>query len=246
MTGPTERRRAPSPAGSPGDGEPPAMPDERPPRPIQGNRYGRYLALLGAIVLVGILAGTILSEPSGGVRGIAPGRRIPPFAVPLALGRLTGKADIAVDANEGARGRVPACKERGPEILNICQLYERGPVVLALFIDGGSCPDVLGEMQSVSASFPDVGFAAVAIKAQAPEVRRLIRARKIVFPVGVSPEGELAPLYDMGSCPQLSFIYPGGRVQSRALLARPSARRLRARVAALLAASEARGWRPRA
>lgn len=219
---------------------------QRPVRTIQGNRHGPALAVIGVIALIGILVATILSTPGTGVRGIAPGRRVPPFAAPLALGGLPGEVDIAVHGNEGHRGRVPACRERGPKILNVCELYEKGPVVLALFVDEGSCPNVLGEMQAVSASFPDVSFAAVAIKAESPEVRSLISKRHIGFPVGVSPEGELAPLYDMGSCPQVSFIYPGGRVQSRALLVAPPESRLRARVAALLAASRARGWRPRA
>lgn len=215
-------------------------------RPIQGNRHGRALALLGILAVIGILVGTILSTPATGVSGIAPGRRVPPFAAPLAVGALTGEVDIAVHAHEGHRGRVAACRERGPEILNICQLYERGPVVLALFVNEGSCPNVLAEMQAVSSSFPDVSFAAVAIKAESPEVRTLIAKRHIGFPVGVSPEGELAALYELGSCPQVSFIYPGGRAQSRALLVQPPQRELRARVAALLEASKARGWRPRA
>ena len=59
---------------------------------------------------------------------------------------------------------MPACEVRGPQILNICQLYERGPVVLALFVDAGSCADVLGDMQALAPSFPEVRFAAVAIK----------------------------------------------------------------------------------
>ena len=52
----------------------------------------------------------------------------------------------------------------GRGILNVCQLYERGPVVLALFVDAGSCPAVLGDLQALAPSFPGVRFAAVAIK----------------------------------------------------------------------------------
>ena len=59
---------------------------------------------------------------------------------------------------------MPACTVRGPGILNICQLYEQGPVVLALFVDAGSCPRVLSDMQALAPSFPGVRFAGVAIK----------------------------------------------------------------------------------
>jgi hypothetical protein len=46
------------------------------------------------------------------------------------------------------------------------------------------------------------------------------------------------------SCPQIAFVYPGGIVQSAALLGTPSLATLHARVAELLAASRARGWKP--
>ena len=62
---------------------------------------------------------------------------------------------------------MPACAERGARILNVCQLYEQGPVVLALFVDAGSCPAVLSEMQALAPAFPGVRFAAVAIRATA-------------------------------------------------------------------------------
>ena len=48
----------------------------------------------------------------------------------------------------------------------------------------------------------------------------------------------------MVSCPQVTFVYPGGIVQSPSLLNTPSLATLRARVGALVAASRARGWRP--
>ena len=120
-----------------------------------------------------ITINTIETKPNG-LKGLAPGEQMPPFAVPLASGSLKGDADTARDADEGSAGRVPACNERGPQILNICQLYEGAPVVLALFVDGGSCPDVLSDMQALAPSFPGVRFAAVAIKGERAKVRSLI------------------------------------------------------------------------
>ena len=37
-------------------------------------------------------------------------------------------------------------------------------MVLALFVDAGSCPRILSDMQALAPSFPDVRFAGVAIK----------------------------------------------------------------------------------
>ena len=216
----------------------------QPDAPIQGVPYARYIGIGGIAILLVVLVVVLVSKPKV-LTGVRPGAQVPGFAVPLATGDVKGAADTAVHANEGARGRVPACKERGAGILNICELYERGPVVLALFIDEGSCAKVLPEMQAAARRFPAVSFAAVAIKAQHAEARHLVDHEKLTIPVGFDEEGALAALYTFISCPQLSFVYPGGVMQSRALLQTPSPAQLNARVGRLLAASRARGWRPR-
>jgi peroxiredoxin len=206
----------------------------------EGPRYGRYVGLLGIIVLVLITINTISTKPNGDT-GVPPGRHAPPFAVPLALGDLPGDANVATANDLGAAGKVPACTVRGSRVLNMCQLYEQGPVVLALFVPGQSCPDVLSDMQSLLTSFPQVSFAAVAIKSTRTSVRRLVSKLHLTFPVGLDPDGALAALYELATCPQVSFIEKGGVIQSRALLNRPSIATLRGRVRALLAASRASG-----
>jgi len=196
--------------------------------------------LLGLLILALIVVNTVLTKPNG-ARGIEPGHRVPPFAAPLARGALAGDPDTAARAGEGAR--VAACRERGPQILNICQLYERGPVVLALFVDAGSCPGILDDLQALTGSFPGVQFAAVALRGDREHLRRVEAEKGLSFPLGLDRSGKLLVLYKMASCPQVTFAYPGGVVQSPALLRRVSLSELRARVRALVAASRARGWR---
>jgi hypothetical protein len=193
------------------------------------------------VILVLITINTIVTK-SNGLKGIEPGHALPPFAVPLALGSLSGDADTATRADEGAAGRVPACSERGPQILNVCQLYEQGPVVLALFVDAGSCPAILNDLQTLVSSFPGVRFAAVAIKGNRSKLRRLVRSRGLSLPVGIDRDGALAVLYKLATCPQVTFSLPGGVVQGRALLTRPPLATLRARVSELVVAARARGW----
>ncbi len=213
--------------GAPAEQAAPRTPGPQPPQ------YGRYVVLLAIVILVLITINTIVTKPNGDA-GVAPGANVPPFAVPLATSDLAGDADVATHAGQGLAGDIPACRERGPRILNICQLYEQGPVVLALFIDGGSCPDVLGEMQALVAAFPQVRFAAVAIKGGTGGVRKLIRAKRLTFPVGLDRDGALAALYKLATCPQVSFISRGGAVRSKALLSTPSPALLRRRVEALV------------
>ena len=214
------------------------------PRPRAARHYGRYVGLLALVILALITFNTIRTKPNG-AKGIEPGHQVPPFAVPLVLGSLSGDADIALHAGEGARGDVPACQERGPQVLNICELYERGPVVLALFLDASSCAAILSDLQKLAPSFPGVQFAAVALKGDRGQLRRLVRSRGLAMPVGLDRDGSLLTVYKVATCPQVTFAYPGGAVQSAALLRRPSIAALHARVAELLAASRARGWRQR-
>jgi hypothetical protein len=209
----------------------------------RGRPYRRYLGLLGVVIVVLATINAALTKSTGSL-GIEPGHRLAPFAVPLARGEVVGAADVATRANDGAAGKVPACAERGPGILNVCELYEQGPVVLALFVDGGSCPQVLSDMQALAPSFPNVRFAAVAIKGGRGELLKLMGAKRLSIPIGFDSEGALAGLYKLVSCPQVNFAYPGGVVQSRALLERPAPATLRVRVSELVRASRARGWRP--
>jgi hypothetical protein len=226
-------------SGLPGTGGGPGTPQT----PIVGTRYRRYLLIVVAIALVAITVNTALTKPNG-ANGILPGNPVPPFAAPLALGTLPGDVNVATRFGQGQAGARPACAVRGAQILNVCQLYGQGPLVLALFIDGGSCAAILDDMQALAPSFPGVRFAAVAIKGETAAVRRLVRSHGLSFPVGLDRDGILAGLYKLSTCPQVTFAYPGGVVQSPALLTRPGLATLRARVSELVSASRARGWRP--
>lgn len=199
-------------------------------------RYGRYAGVLALVLLALITVNTIVTKPNG-IAGVPPGQRIAPFAVPLVMSSLVGQADVATRPNQGSAGRIPACSLRGPRILNVCELSEHNPLVLALFVNGGSCTGVLGEMQSLSGQFPGVSFAAVALGGDRTGLRRLVRRMALTFPVGLDSDGALAALYKVATCPQVTFARPGGVVESKALVDEPSLATLRSRVAELVAAS---------
>ncbi len=206
---------------------------------MRSPRFRRYAGLVGFVVLAALVIHALLVSPTD-PRGIAPGRPLAPFAVPLALGSMVGDADVATHADDGEEGRVPACAERGPQILNVCQLYERGPVVLAMFVNSGSCTGVLSNMQALLGAFPGVHFAAVAIRGERRQLLALMRRRGVTLPIGIDSDGAVAALYKVLTCPQVNFAYRGGVVQSDALLGSVSLASLRARVSALVASSRVR------
>ena len=191
-----------------------------------------------------ITVNTIVTKPNG-VKGVAPGRTAAAVRRPArAVRTSTATPTSRRVPTQGRPARVPACEQRGPQILNVCQLYERAPVVLALFVDAGSCAAVLSDMQALSSLVPGRALRGGRDQERPrgdPPADPLARADAL--PVGMDKDGALAALYKVATCPQVTFAYPGGEVQSKALLARPSRATLRRRVAELVAASRAKGWR---
>ncbi|HEY7599974.1 MAG TPA: hypothetical protein VH741_08605, partial [Candidatus Limnocylindrales bacterium] len=73
-----------------------------------------------AVALIAYISYNSLTTEGPGSRGVEPASELPSFAAPLAVSDLEGDADMS-------------CDERGEDILNVCDLSERGPVVLAFF-----------------------------------------------------------------------------------------------------------------
>jgi len=155
---------------------------------------------LAAIVYIGI--NTLRTEGPGS-RGPAATRELPPFAAPLALSDLEGDANVS--------GR--ACSVRGPDVLNSCELAERGPVVLAFFAEPVErCDDEIDRVDRLRTRFPYVQFAAVAIRGSRGALRSLVRERGWKLPVGHDRDGAVANLYGVAVCPTIALARRGGTV----------------------------------
>src|SRR6185503_19449858 len=130
-------------------------------------------------------------------------------------------------------GSRPACQVRGPDILNVCQLWERGPVALAFFATrGAACEGQLDLLQSVRKDFPRIAMAGVAIRGDRGDLRADIRRHGWRFPVGYDRDGALANLYGVAVCPQITLADRGGRVV-KTLIGKQSAVTLRRELLAL-------------
>ena len=179
-------------------------PAEPPPpaRPVGASRYTWFLGVVAFLFIVLVLVNSI---GSGGVSPGGPdiGDRLVPFAVPLAAAGSRPDEDANVDART-------ACRVRGPGILNICELAERGPVVLALFpTDGGDCRGILDQLTQVAARFRGrVQFAAVGSRGE----RATLRRRRTAIPLGWDRDGAVASIYGLVGCPQVTYARRGGAV----------------------------------
>lgn len=233
--GPDDDRAAPAPA--------PAKPG-----PLYVGRYGWLLGIAAiAVIAVVVVNGARTAGP--GARGLAPGARLPPFAAPLVTADCDEPEDpcdanVATRRGQGSAGSRPACEVRGPRILNLCELTERGPLVLAfLATRGGDCADELDRLDRAARARPGLQVAAVGIRGDLGELRAIVRSHRWSFPVGWDRDGILANLYGVAVCPHITYARWHGRAQSTSLGAAPG-RELERRIDAAVAASERAGWRP--
>jgi hypothetical protein len=231
----------------PREAEPPRRdPSELPPpaKPPGMSRYGWWLGVLVVLILAYIGFNTLRNSGGHGSRGVPAGTRLPPFAMPLALSSLNGDANIATRKDEGSSGQRPACSVRGPNVLNECQLVAGAPAAIAfLATRGGDCTKQLDVIERVRARYPQVRFAAVAIRGSRADLRSDIRKHGWGFPVGYDSDGAVANLYDVAVCPTVTFAYPGG-VAQRTTVGLLDQQQLGAQLHDLVAGAERRGWRP--
>lgn len=183
-------------------------------------RRGGWIIGLVSVVFLAYIAYNAFTTESIGSRGVAPGARLPPFAVPLATSGMDDAfANVATQRDQGDQiGNTPACEVRGPQVLNVCALAERGPVVLAfLATRGADCTGALDVMEAARADHPGVQFAAVSLGGGIEDTADLVRANDWSFPVGWDKDGVLANLYAVAVCPQVTFAAFGGEVQGTAI-----------------------------
>ena len=162
-------------------------------------RPGTIVGVLALAVIAYIFYNSLTTEGPGS-RGVEGGSELPAFAAPLALSDLEGDADMS-------------CDERGEDVLNVCDLADRGPLVLAFFAEPiARCVEQIDVLDRLRARFPDVQFAAVATLGDRDELRARVRERGWDLPVGYDHDGAVANAYAVAVCPQITFARRGGEV----------------------------------
>jgi hypothetical protein len=174
------------------------------------------VALVAVAALAYITLNTLRTEGVGST-GPTAGVQLPPFAAPLVLSDLEGDANVAIRPDQGAAGARPACSIRDPRALNVCALVRERPLVLAFITEGDRCVAELDALDAVAPRFPDVAFAAVAIRGDRGDLRELVREHRWSLPVAQDRDGAVANVYGVAVCPTVVFAYRGGQVMESAI-----------------------------
>lgn len=188
-------------------------------RPPGAARTGTWIAGVAAVAVLGYVALNTLGTDAPGSRGLQQGDELPPFAVPLATapGRPDTDANVATQPGQG-NAHHRACDVRGPGVLNSCELAARGPVALAFFAtEDKRCVRQVDALDRLAPRFPDVSFAAVAIKATRPQTAAVVREQGWRLPVGFDHDAAVTNLYAVAICPLVTFADSGGTVTGTAL-----------------------------
>lgn len=179
--------------------------------PVNTAKYTWFVGV-AAIILLTVVFINSLGTDGPGSEGIVVGDRIPPFAAPMAIGGEVGDVNVARKRNDGSAGNVPACSIHQRNVLTICDAYAEKPLVLAFFATRGSqCTAELDAIERVSKEFPGIGVAAVAIRGDLSDLRKLVEEHAWTFPVAYDRDGVLANLYGVAVCPQITYVRRGGR-----------------------------------
>jgi hypothetical protein len=216
------------------------------------HRHAWLVGILAVLVAGALAIGS--TRPAGpGAGGLAAGAQAPRFAVVLATsGARCDSDDDPCDANvaasgagdQGEAGSRPACEVRGPTVLNLCELTERGPLVLGLMAtrDAG-CTAAFDGLAALPRRHRGLQVAVVSIRGGLGDLRDVVAGRRWSFPVGWDRDGVLASLYGVATCPYVVALRWRGRVAST-LLRTSSPADLRRAADRAVAASRAAGWKP--
>ena len=146
------------------------------------------------------------------------GAPLPEFAVPELLGALEGDANVYQDDCETVANpcpaeeqRVPACEVSEPQVIRVCDLFDRPLVISFWFTGGADCLPAQDLVDEVARRFEDeANFLSIDVRDDRAEARRIVEQRGWTIPVGYDADGAVSNLYRVGGCPTVAFAYPGG------------------------------------
>ena len=183
----------------------------------------RYSAFVGLafIALIVIAAINTFESNEGGVLGADEtqvGEPLPEFAVPELIGGEDADANVYQDDCESSEvpcpadeQRTPACEVDVPNVIRICDLFDRPLVLSFWFSTPAECPPTQDVVDNAARRYGGrVNFLSLAVRGDREELADIVAGRGWELPVGWDRDGAVSNLYRVGVCPTVAFVRPGG------------------------------------
>jgi len=196
-----------------------------PPEPRDPRSYSqKYMWVVGVAALIVIIIASINSagNPGRGYLGPKPGSKLQPFAAPAAASGTAGDANVRpVSEGNATQGPVPACEVTGPDVVNICELWDK-PLVVTFVADGfqssDECRTAFDVAEAVNREFPGVNFVGVISGMDDPaKAKAAATAGDWSFPIASDPDAAVFNVYRAGDCPSTVLANAGGTVSGMRL-----------------------------
>jgi hypothetical protein len=184
----------------------------------KASRYSLFVGLAFVAVIVVATVNTFKTRDDGilGTGEVDVGAPLPQFAVPELLGSQEGDANVFQDdcgssSNPCDDPHTPACQVDLPEVIRVCDLFDK-PLVMSFWFTGGAdCLPTQDVVDRVAARFEgEANFLSIDVRDKRDEARQIVEQRGWTIPVGYDADGAVSNLYRVGGCPTVAFAYPGG------------------------------------
>lgn len=195
----------------------------------EGERAGglrppsRYSILVGIafLALITVAAINTFRSEDGGVLGADPaeeGMKLPEFAVPELIGGADADANVFQDGCETSERPCPAdarrtaaCAVELPDVIRVCDLFDKPLVISFWFSDPDDCPPTQDPVDAAARRYGgEVNFLSLAVRGDREQLAGLVRERGWTLTVGWDRDGAVSNLYRVGVCPTIAFVLPGG------------------------------------
>jgi hypothetical protein len=183
----------------------------------------RYSAFVGLafIALIVIAAINAFESNESGVLGADEtqvGEPLPEFAVPELIGGEDADANVYQDDCESSEvpcpadeQRTPACEVDVPNVIRICDLFDRPLVLSFWFSTPADCPPTQDVVDNAARRYGGgVNFLSLAVRGDREELADIVAERGWEIRVGWDRDGAVSNLYLVGVCPTVAFVLPGG------------------------------------
>jgi hypothetical protein len=189
-------------------------------RRAPGSRYSIYVGIAFLVLIVIATANTLSTRDDGilGASATEKGEPLPEFALPELLGATEGDANVFQDDCETSSNpcpeserRTPACQVDLPEVIRVCDLFDKPLVISFWFTGGAECLPTQDVVDAVAHRFADrVNFLSINMRDDRDKAREIVADRGWEIPVGWDADGAVSNLYRVGGCPTVAFAFPGG------------------------------------